>query len=59
MLEKVDQECEGGWGPALFLWGQELILEEEFGRDGEWQLSLFEDPSQATAENWIWGESVS
>lgn len=39
MLEKLDQECEEGWG-------QKLILEEEFG-EGEWQLSLFRYPSQA------------
>lgn len=32
MLEKVDQECEEGWGLALFTWGQKLNLEEEFGR---------------------------
>lgn len=49
MLEKVDQECEEGWGLALFIWGQKLILEEEVGREGEWQLSLFRYPSQANS----------
>lgn len=33
MLEKIDQDHEGGRGPALFTGGQELILEEEFGRE--------------------------
>lgn len=52
------QECEEGWGPALFLWVQALSPEELEG-EGEWQLSLFRDPRQATAEDCIPGEGVS
>lgn len=36
-LEKVDQECKRGWGPALFL----LADSSGVGGGGEWQLSFF------------------
>lgn len=46
-----------GWASALFLRGQELVLEGQclgMGRVGSGSCH-FSDTSQATAGNWIWG----